>query len=80
LVTKWVGEIEAIKVPEIVGLWDECVWDLIGCLELACPTLSFLESFLEVFTRCFAKVFRFVVSGLIKVDLSVSLGQSLRNI
>tara|TARA_B110000285_G_C15041967_1_gene572279 strand:- start:633 stop:968 length:336 start_codon:yes stop_codon:yes gene_type:complete len=77
LVTKWVSEIKAIKVSEIVRLRDKCVWDVIGCLELVRPALSFLEGFLEVFTACFTKVFRFVVSGLIKVDFSVSLSQSL---
>jgi hypothetical protein len=77
LIAERVGEVEAIKVPEIVRLWNKRIWDFISRLVFLGPALSLLKSLFEVFTALLAKIFGLVVSGLIEVDLRISLSQSL---
>jgi len=65
LVAERICEIEAIQVPEIVRLRNQCIWDLVGSLVLLCPALGLFQCILEVFAACLAEVLRLVVSSLV---------------
>jgi len=73
LVSKWVGEIEAIDVSEVVLLGNELILNFVGCLVLVVPALSLGQCFVKVLSRIWTEILLLLVLFDVRTDLDQTL-------
>jgi len=61
LITEWVSEVKAIKISEIILLWNEVVWDIVSSFILDGPRLCLGKCLIKIFTAGFAEVLGFMI-------------------
>lgn len=73
MVSKWVGEIEAINASEVVLLRNVLILDFIGCFILVVPALSLGQCFVESLSSVRTEILLFLVLLDIRTDLDQTL-------
>lgn len=71
LVSQWIGKIEPINVPEVIGFWNQLVRDVISTLVGLSPFLGLREGSLEVRATFCAEQ---LALGLLLLRVGNSLG------